>query len=46
MTSELTKKVEQLKNSFSVEGSLLIRLYRYYVEKLFLDGVGSFEWDW
>ena len=22
------------------------RLYKFYVEKLFLEGVGSFEFDW
>ena len=38
--------LKESKRKYKPSKAVIDRLYRYYVEKLFLDGVGSFEWDW
>jgi len=38
--------LKQSKRKYKPSKIAIDRLYKFYVEKLFLEGVGSFEWDW
>jgi hypothetical protein len=39
-------KIKAKKRNYKPSEEASERLYRYYVEKLFLEGIGSYEFDW
>lgn len=38
--------LKKTKRKYKPSKKAIDRLYKYYMEKLFLEGMGSFEWDW
>lgn len=45
-TNKYHPKVATKSRNYKPSQKAIDRLHRYYMEKLFLDGIGSFEWDW
>jgi len=45
-TNPYHPKLKKLNRGYHPSKAAIDRLYKYYVEKLFLEGVGSFEFDW
>ena len=45
-TNKYHPKVATSTRNYTPNQKAIDRLYRFYIEKLFLDGIGSFEWDW
>jgi hypothetical protein len=45
-TNPYHPKIDKGNRNYKPSQEAIDRLYRFYVEKLFLEGVGSFEFDW
>ena len=46
LTNPYHPKIDKETRNYKPSQEAIDRLYKFYVEKLFLEGVGSFEFDW